>query len=406
MFLSKSLSYLTTRAPGRSIPKMRTYLEYMEDQAWAVYKNYREPDGMLTQTVMMLDKLLWDCDPMAIARTLDAPDADPFYVFDNIVMPIVHTAKTEFDPVLSSHNTTDLVNSRGCKEFLFPVDNSNPIENLPIDQKWEEWNSVQVLHMVDVDSEELSLLFYANAITFKLDHPVYAIFTLDVAALVMKFVAYLREYHKTEDGIPIDDLQGLSIKFIHRHVISQCFLRDELRLWFLKNYTNVLDVSLGRADGITALQPGRDTPWLSATNARVGSQYSAVFNDFLKLCGDVKTGSLSAPRLLNSMVLPFGGTVQSQFLRLQTVSEFPNLRQYRWGEFMQNLPYLKIFIQVLTLYTDNPQVESTLRYLKRDMQVLFMSHPWRDIRVAGISELIEDRMITFRDSIDSLVNEL
>lgn len=101
------------------------------------------------------------------------------------------------------------------KEYIMPTSGLIGSTVSHIDG-WSRWDDIKTIKLMYVNSNELNLEDYGNIFRYKNDKPSMAVIGIDIAALLLKYIVYLKEY-----DLKLGDSEA-----------TQLFCRDQVALMF------------------------------------------------------------------------------------------------------------------------------------------------------------------------------
>ncbi len=383
---SQSMKYYLKSCPPKIYPKMSHYIDYLiiqRDQAIAQHPL----SGYETSGIELLEKVLADADIPTI-RTV----SDPFDQYENMIGPIIGDLNQIFDPSYkgSIGFGSFVHNVKGqCAEYLIPSSPEDPYSTYPIGAGWDLWSTYKPLRMLNIDSHELSFQSYLDAITYKIDPPRFAVFSLDCAALIMQYVSYL--------GATVEQNRLSLPDYLHRYVVYPCLINDALSIWLLNQYGQMI-----RDPDQDTEVPKVDFAWVTATNARIGSSYSGALSDVRSLVGLVANGNVTPPCALSSLIMLDGTSVLSYYMSMTKSVTVSSLRQYLWAEYLRDELFLFLILDMASLYPSLPQFSKLVTYLKRDIALLTTSRFWNTIHNTALSAHVQGSLSRLSNILNGL----
>lgn len=119
---------------------------------------------------------------------------------------------------------------KGVKEYIIPTEGVVGSKISHIDP-WERWKSVKTVKLLYVDSNELNVEDYGDVFRYKDDKPEYAVIAIDILALLLKYLIYLREHKLT-----------LGMYEVAQHFCQQqvaLLIEDRVEVW-VTNWLNAI----------------------------------------------------------------------------------------------------------------------------------------------------------------------
>lgn len=380
--------YYTGKSP-KILIRLQSYIRTLDTQLQRYKTQFDQAPGAETKSVELLERLICTSD---INTLLTMPDM--FYQYTNGIFPILEELTGMFDPLSNAGHVTDfIITPRGHpKEYLVPVSSESIFNDYPFDQDWSLWQSVRPLHILYMDTNELTFQAYDDRLHFLHEPPPLTIFSLDVSAMILMYLSYLKAHDITEFG---DDEKLELPKWIHRHVIFPTLLEESVTWWTLAQYKKcILEAS-------PVIGTFQDYAWVSATYGRVGSEYPQAIDDIDSLITQAQRGTTTVEQSLASLILPNHSTLVERYHMLKRYCQVSELTQYRWISYLRDKLYLDLTLALALMFPDFPQTSQLMNYTQREISLFKMSHPWNRIQDTTLSDTItdaldyEDRLLTF-----------
>jgi hypothetical protein len=158
---------------------------------------------------------------------------DMFDVYMEDILSEASRASKKFDSVLSGANIKTNVFLQGnAREYLVPT-NGIIGSKVTVLDGWDKWSDVQVIRMVACNSMELNLDSYKSQLVYLKDKPSYAVIVIDTAALMVKYLVYLRHHKLGFYNFQQDE-------FIVKYVLSDLYT-DMVDVWTANWMLDLLD---------------------------------------------------------------------------------------------------------------------------------------------------------------------
>ena len=362
------------------------YINYLRTVKSKILKTYGSSLGYLSPGIMTISQVL----DVGMADQLAADNRDAMSMYLDSITINAQTAKTIFDPAyVGQIKSQEFVKGQGCTEYIFPVTSTTPMTSYPIGKPWEQWKAFRALRLVEIDTNELSYLSYLDRIQFHTDPPSYAIFTLDVEGLLLQRVAYLKSLTST-DADPIS-----LYEWIHTYVVFPCLVNDMLTHWLMVNYDNLITTAPNQLGVIDQWSNGH-------TNAMSGVFQHDAFRDIYEMIRDNRNASLPLNRVLASMRLVDYPSVINYMDLMKSQVGFPQLLQYRWGEFMRDYRFMSIALKCAIASPKEMLSVSLGNTFPRSYQFFLQTRPWGVVDNTKARTLIENRMAEIGRLVDIL----
>ena len=355
-------SYLLKNPPSRTMPHLKTYIETLNIRRNILTGRYVDSVGYESNIVVLLRKILADADIPALLNK--KTDLDCY--FDTLI----YTAQglnSIFDAVTTGLKFYDMVIMRSSvytNEFIIPVQCKDPIGTLPFDQGWDAWKDVAPLRLIDVDSLELTQATYQDQIKFSKYPPTRAVITIDVVALVLQYINFLRE-----------SSQDLSQpEYIHQYVLIH-LLSDLEDIWLSNVYNEILLQPMWTINNVTNNLSKKifgDKFW-----GFIGSEFNTALRELILFISMCHTGNISPPTLLAS--LPLSSKLVPEYLQqLVDTTSTENHRQIFWMEYLRDIRWMKLMFNIYQLQPDFIAIKNLKTALRRDLPLLINQKFWNN----------------------------
>lgn len=151
---------------------------------------------------------------------------DEFDLYNKYVLPESLVIARQIDPLSgATFDKNRFVSGNETKELILPTFGLIP-SAITIYSDWDDWEEIAPIRILNHDSKELNLAFHNGQIDFKKDQPTFAVFAVDVPALLWKYIKYIKENDYSFESVDRD-------AFISKHIIP--FFYDQLvDIWLLK----------------------------------------------------------------------------------------------------------------------------------------------------------------------------
>lgn len=250
----------------------------------------------------------------------------------------------------------NLIIAGDTEEVFIPTSGLIGTEVTVLDS-WDSWKKVQPVKLVACDSNEL-ITKWVDTVRYSEDPPTYAVFAIDTAALLVKYLVYLRHFDMPLDNPDI-------CKFIREHVLYQIF-DDFADVW---THRLLLDAS---KDGI---------PEDLVTNGVLSnSMYKVAAAEVQELYYDFVRGHFR-----------LGAFMNTQFYRGRSISDMVYLYENTYATIGSNryVGYQLLKLSSISNLVVNGLIQS------RD----------RGLESAAIRKLVEDSRMLHRSNWKSHVRE-
>lgn len=389
-----SLDPLFNISGWKSSPDLSHYVQYLSSELAHQANSYGKYRGAETLSIQLLERIIETSDFFSIVRTPDA-----FSRYSHGIRPILEEVYSIFDPNANVGRVTDFVaplHGASCLEYLFPVTTDDIFSDLPFGMSWSRWTNVRPLRILCLPTQELTFEIFDNKLTYRHDLPKFGAFSIDVAAFLLKLCAYYDQFWKSTS---IDDIKNALPQWIHEHVIFPMLSRDSVNLWLRSQYGKLIKSRTPLSGTFT------DYAWISANYGRVGSQYPKMTEGVLQLTEQCENGSIPACALFTSLDTLYG-SISQEYHTLHKTVQFPAISQFKWGECLRDADFLDMGISALSLYPHNVESRKILYYLKRDLTLISMSHPWSSLPDSYLTRLLGASIKQQLDDIDAVIQRL
>jgi len=365
-------TYLLNHITPRTMPHLKQYIETLNTQRELYSQRNAVSPGYESNLAVLLRKILADAD----VPTLLAKKSDIDRYFDILVFT-VPGLNGIFDTVTTGLSFYDIAIRRSAvrtEEFYIPVACEDVVASLPLDQGWDAWKTIKPLRLVDIDSQELTFNTYQDQIVFTSLHPTRAVFTIDVAALVLQYVAYLSSH----------DQAITQAEYLHQWVIGY-LLQDLQDLWLSNIYQTMLQTS------VWTLTKTKDYVTQITTDTRYGyhgTELPSALKELATMILACSNGSVTPSVLVQSLLLS-NGSVPDFIRQLITTTSVEDHRQNIWMEYLKDSRWLNILLYAYILQPNFIATRNLFTNLKRDIPILCAQKVWHNCRSAQTSQMIQ-----------------
>lgn len=265
-----------TARPIVKLPQLHLLIQKHMDIAKARYFDTEHFTGGPLEFI--IDLLKWVKDDAVLHK--DMLDVLINYVSDNVII-----LNHKFDTI-----TSGVKPKRNCffkgltEEILIPTSGILGSQATALDT-WEVWKNVQPIKIVDHDSPELRV-YWSHQINFLKHKPTYAVISVDVEALLMKYFVYLREAGYTY----LHDNQDIHV-FVNEEIIP-FFYRDLVDIWMCK--------VLKSLTGTTSLDLVSEDFELVSVDFKIDSMYKSTLDELTEFYKDFLRGKYRIGDLLRT----------------------------------------------------------------------------------------------------------
>lgn len=188
----------------------------------------------------------------------------------NYIDPDIPILNEKFDSISSGVKPKYNCFFKGkTEEILIPTSGILGDQATALDD-WSVWKDVQPIKIIDHDSPEL-MVYWMHQIDFKKVKPTYAVIAIDVEALLMKYIIWMREngYEYLHDNREIH-------QFVNLEVIP-FFYKDLVDIWFNK-----------LLNGLT--EDTEEEFELISEDFKITSMYNSVYSELSEIYADYIRG--------------------------------------------------------------------------------------------------------------------
>lgn len=218
-------------------------------------------------------------------------------------------------------------NNGSAKEIIVPCESDRPLSSLPIGQPIDKWGDVHPIRIIYIDSLEIPM-FTGHRFVYSDDPPDEAIITVNIPALILKWVAYMKDA-SAENASPR--------QFIHEHLLDNLY-EDVIRCWVFR----------AMEERITAggLQFYTDNAIAAASVVDLGLKDL----DMMTTC--VETRTFYVKDFFASFLLTWScPTIQEYVSWFDKEIRFPDQRKVAYIQFLAEFPLVRILMK-LNLLSD------------------------------------------------------
>lgn len=366
-------TYLLRTAPIRHLPHLTTYIATLNIRRVIITQRHSVATGYESPLIVLLRNVLNTAD---ITRRQGSSDLD---IYTNTLIYTHHDLNAIFDSTTTGRSFSGLLvphRTPATTQILIPVSTEDPLAMLPLDRGWGAWQHLRALRLVECDSLELSFQLLEDQLLFRTTPPSQLILTLDTTALVLQYLNYLR----TPNAILTQ------AEYLHRYVVTP--LLDDLEdLWLASVYTSTITHT--RTNTLPArctLASLGDGYW-----GYPGVEISSGLNELAGLVRMCQGGGITPATVLAS--LPLSNTRVPEYLRhLLIATTLEEARQYLWMEYLRDLRWMQLLIEIYRLQPQYVGTRNLLTALSRDLPILMNLRIWTNCHTPQISAFIQSSM--------------
>ena len=253
-----------------------------------------------------------------------------------------HSYLQAFDPVMNgsikggkwiSNNSAGVIMP---PEVILNVDCESPLDMLPLDKPWVDWQILRGFRFLYHDSLELIERFNTCMLTFRVQKPTILVVSLDVAILLFKYYKYWEDCLNHGVSADIDE-------FIMRYEYTYLF-DDLLDIWTL----NLLSLIFSHPEMSTRDIINKLTvPQRICTDTMLSQGIDGA-KQFIDL---IKHGSVKPQDFLETRWF-VDNTVREKMDQLDQWCTVPDRRQYLWCNALMWLPYLRLLLILTNMFPE------------------------------------------------------
>ena len=279
------------------------------------------------------------------------------------------------------------VNSHETSEYLIPVDDSNTLSRLPMEDNWIYWRIVRPLSLHWTDTLELSFNVINSRIRYSKEPPTYNVYTLDSIALILKYIQWNRD-GISEEFRPEDTLNQQL--YIHKHVIAP-LLYDLTDCWLLK----CIDMTIQNQ-----FNPNRETTSTLFLRAIDDSQYTymgmRLTDGFRTLANEIQDVVKNVhPRvLMNSPLFLNRKSLYRKYSTYHHDKPIATLGHYEYLNIMRDIDLYKLILSVYALNPALPVTKSMMIEQRRQWNRILNRKPWNKCRNSTVAKMVQMKFLT------------
>lgn len=393
------LDYLPTlrTAPPRALPK---YHLFLNEQNKYIIRRHRRSFGELGHTSAGIDKLIYllqFIDFEYLDRQID--NFDRYYYHLRLVRrDLLNT----FDKVQqgTAYKNLFFKNKSGIvtQEYLLPIEDLNTVVHLPLfTNDWSEWRKVRTLRIWSHDGKVPTTNILNDRVMYT-QPPTYAIETLDVIALLLKFYIW-RKYQMYLE--PNQDLVQHVPKqyFLHKYVMCDV-LWDLGNIW-IENMLSEMITCPSKEDferKLETTQADRDVQY----EYLVGT-YKQGFMDVWNLFNQVR--DTTKPATLLNTRLYLNGSIMDRIVIATERLPLPIHARYDYFRYLRDETVFNLVCGIMKTRKVLPETRSMFVSLERDYKRLIDARPWLICNSKYMQSTIENKIVTTTEMIVDILNK-
>lgn len=258
----------------------------------------------------------------------------------------------------------------------------DPMMDLPLmSYEYMEWDKVVPIKIHYHDSLELvSNLVTDPRVRFKKDRASIGIVTIDIIALILKFVNYIDNLNES------NIVPGLMRTFLKEEVFIH-FHDDIIEIWLLNLINEIM-----------SCESEKEVSKLSKyykSNGLMFADFENYFMDLFRNIQDMKEGKINPIQILNAKLL-LNRSILDKVKEDMNNLKVRELRQYMHNQFAIDLFNIKILVMFL-LSSKNRGLTTTLRYvLIRKLNILAKNSFTNQFKSNTLRSWVKENLIYLR----------
>jgi hypothetical protein len=292
--------------------------------------------------------------------------------------------KCAFDPVFTKSIVGGRFikgpNNKSIPEIILDSSRKSAM-SLPLGgySNWSDWKDIRAIRMLYNDSSELAIDCIPGFITYTKKVPSFAVFSIDISVLLMKWTLFNLQYEGDKDVF----------KFIHNEYES--FYDDMATSWFINFLTTVITHPELSTEQIVAEQ------YVPAyvTGTTLIEQAVDSLRSITNLIPD---RAVRLQDILDTQLHPEWPSIREYVKSIQDDVYVQDDRRYLWMNMIRFVPLMRIMNAVFKQDPDNPQYGQVMRrmynwYVKNLKFSNLPTMQWSNV----VKSFIEDVCREFED---------
>ena len=374
----------------RLIPVWNGYVTDIETSTKSLMKRFMLSPGYETAGIRLL-RFIFACVDWNYMLKPNISDLDKY-------MYHIRHVKEDLDNTFE-HTTTGITyfnffhdKTLGkVRELILPVEDITPVNRLPFDKGWIYWKQIKPVRYLAHNSKELARNIEMDRVKFYKHQPTYSVITIDVVALVFKYMKFLQE-------APLDpELKKLPEKvqriFLHKHVLNS-FMTDLLDIFLIRLMMNVSDMAK-----VENMETDRHEDTGEIMYGFVGHRYgeaaTALYNQMI----NVKNGTVKPRSILSSPLLTSRMSIVNRTEMILEELDIPDLRQFEFYRVLRDLDMFKLVMNMYQLNNDNQLYSRFSRAVKPKIYKLLRSKIWLYSKDLVIRDSLEKELENLNERI-------
>lgn len=261
------------------------------------------------------------------------------------------------------------------QEYILPVEGSSPIKRLPFDRPWSSWKYVQPVRYLSHNSIELARDIEQDRVKFYKHQPSYAVITIDVIALVMKYTKFLMDTPIDNDLIEAPEL--VQRIFLHKYVLSY-WMRDLTDIFLLKQMCQLTQLAVDHRGSLLDFTSKKHTTDLMY--GFVGNRYNEASRVFYTQLLNIQNGTLRPRSLLSSPLLTKSMSPINRAAMILDELDIPRLRQFEFYRYLRDKDLFFLILNMYKLHSDDQLYVRLSRTIKYQIYKLLRNKIWLYIK--------------------------
>ena len=351
--------------PSRSSPRLRSFIEQLQFRKKEILE--RSPSVV---PVVGGVRLLYDVLKLFSIHSWMNSSLTPLQMAYEALEELPFVESLVVSQINTGRRSNLFVRSKDmCFELIVPSNRKNPLTEIPFDMVYtaSKWDDVKPLRIVDMGMADLSFNVREGYISYTRKSPIFAMYTIDCFALVMKFLAY---YPTIEKKL---DLNDAVLLFVEKHVVLPTLMDDAIALW-MRNTCRRQFIS------DTLLENRTSTMWDNITVDSFGTEYNAAMEDVLRLKTECLGSNITPLDVLSS--IPMGldrVNFISYYKTLYNTTNVSERHPLLWAQVLKNINWWEFILIVFTMGKNFPSSKAFERTVLRDVKLALMTRPWNKV---------------------------
>ena len=293
-----------------------------------------------------MELLRWMCLNLNVAE-MDARKND-IDRYTDIIKYSSLTFRQQIDPVYSNTiaggRFVKKIGSIAPAEIFLNCEFENPLQELPLEKDWSEWQMIRGVRLLYHDSLELPEDFAKSMFTFKERVPNYLLFAINVPCLLFKYYKYLLDCRK--DG------STANVDYFLKEFEYSYFFEDLYDIWTLNVLLRMIENPDDEVERII-----RDiTMPIRFCTANMLFQGISGIKVFIDL---IKQGSIKPQDFLAIHWFRGGRTILDEYNdNCKRFVSLPLTQRYFWLRSFNEFPYFFFVVAITRLFQDGPLKDS------------------------------------------------